>query len=86
MNYLLLFALPIAVFMVLMFLVNKIRHQSRELGFAMNSSKRKIREISKKIKEIEKLEPEDLTEEDKKKLAILGGLLKKLSNNNTQNQ
>ena len=71
----------ILIIVVLMFLVRKIIRQSRELGFAMGSSKRKIHEISKRIKEMEGIHPDELTVEDKRKLDFLGSLLKKLSNN-----
>jgi Sec-independent protein translocase protein TatA len=80
MDYLIPVSGLILIIVVLMFLVGKIVHQSRELGFAMGSSKRKIREISKRIKEMEEMHPDELTDDDKRKLAFLGGLLKKLSN------
>lgn len=86
MDYLIPAAGLVIIIVVLLLLVGKTIRQSKELGIVMGSSKRKIREISKRIKEMERIHPDELTDEDKSKLAFLGSLLKKLSNNKGQPQ
>jgi len=82
MDYIIPAAGLVIVIAVLVFFVAKTLRQARELGFALGSSQRKIREISNRIKEIQAMDPDELTDDDKKKLAYLSSSLKKLSNNN----
>jgi hypothetical protein len=84
MNYLIPGAGLVLILIILMFFVIKTLRQTGELRFALGSSKRKIHEISRRIKEMEALDPDELTEADKNKLAHLGNLLQKLSRKNGQ--
>jgi hypothetical protein len=79
MNYIIPGAGLVLILIILVYYASKTQRQNKELRFALGSSKREIRELSKCIKELEAKDPEDLTDDDKKKLAHFGNLLQNLS-------